>query len=169
MFTRSLSGFVVALVFSTNALAQTLPQVAQTANLSGPRFGVTMLSQDIVDRLALRGIRLDTSITQFGWQWERQFFTKDSGVTMVTEFVGLLGGLEQNIVIPSLNWLVGMRTKEGAEFGLGPNLSPSGVAIVFAAGVTFRTRAFNVPLNIAYVPSRSGSRVSILTGFSLRR
>lgn len=169
MFTRLLATFAVALTFSTNSFAQTLPVVTETANLSGPRFGVTMLSQDIVDRLALRGIRLRSSITQFGWQWERQFFTKDSGVTMVTEFVGLLGGLEQNIAIPSLNWLVGIRTREGAEFGLGPNLSPSGVAIVFAAGVTFRTRAFNVPLNIAYVPSRSGSRVSVLTGFSLRR
>ena len=169
MFIRLLPAFVVGMVLSNNAFAQTLPPLADTANLSGPRFGVTMLSQEVVDRLSARGIRLGSSITQFGWQWERQFYTKDSGVTMVTEFVGLLGGLEQNVAIPSLNWLVGMRTREGAEFGLGPNLSPSGVAIVFAAGVTFRTRAFNVPLNIAYVPSRSGSRVSVLTGFSLRR
>jgi len=161
--------FLLLTAFGSNAAAQTLPPMAETANLSGPRFGITVLSQSIVDGLARRGINLRPSITQFGWQWERQFYTKDSGATMVTEFVGLLGGLEQSIAIPSLNWLVGIRTRDGAEFGLGPNLSPGGFAIVFAAGITFRTRAFNVPLNVAVVPSRSGNRVSVLTGFSLRR
>jgi hypothetical protein len=88
---------------------------------------------------------------------------------MVTEWVALMGGLDQGVALPSVSWLVGVRGRDGAEFGLGPNVTPAGVAIVFAAGMTFRTRAFNVPVNVAVVPSKSGTRVSIMTGFSLRR
>jgi hypothetical protein len=87
----------------------------------------------------------------------------------VTEWVGLVGGLDQNVMLPSLSWIVGVRTRDGAEFGIGPNVTPAGTAIVFATGMTFRTGALNVPVNVAVVPSKSGTRVSILTGFSLRR
>jgi len=154
---------------SSPAWAQDLPPVAETASLSGPRFGMTMLSQGIVDKLWDRGITVRPSITQFGWQWEKQFFTRGSGVTMVSEWVGLIGGLEQSVLLPSVSWLVGIRNRSGAEFGIGPNITPAGVALVFAAGMTIRSGAFNVPINIAVVPSKSGTRVSLMTGFSLRR
>ena len=166
-----LAAFValVALTHAAPAGAQTLPPVPETANLSGPRFGLTMLSPGIVGKLSDRGIDVRPSISQFGWQWERQFFTRDSGATMVSEWVGLVGGLDQSVILPSVSWLVGIRSREGAEFGLGPNVTPAGVAIVFAVGMTFRTKAFNVPVNVAVVPSKSGTRVSLMTGFSLRR
>ena len=45
----------------------------------------------------------------------------------------LLGGLEQGLAIPSLNWMVGLRTSEGAEFGIGPNLTPAGAALALPA------------------------------------
>jgi len=38
-----------------------------------------------------------------------------------------------------------------------------------AAGVTVRTSSFNVPLNVAIVPSKVGTRVSVLSGFNMRR
>jgi len=34
--------------------------------------------------------------------------------------------------------------------------------------MTFRAGALNIPVNIAVAPSKSGSRVSVLSGFSLR-
>ena len=108
-------------------------------------------------------------ISQFGWQFERQFYTKDSGVTMVTQWVALVGGLEQSVVLPSLSWMVGVRTRDGAEFGIGPNITPAGTALVLATGMTFRAGALSIPLNVAVVPSKSGTRVSVLSGFSLRR
>jgi hypothetical protein len=43
------------------------------------------------------------------------------------------------------------------------------VALVVAAGVTMRTETFNIPLNVAIVPSKAGTRVSVLTGFNMRR
>ncbi len=151
------------------AASQTLPPVAKTADLSGPRFGLTLLSEGVIEELAKRDIEVGPHISQFGWQFERQFFTKGGPVTMVSEWVALVGGLEQGVVLPSLSWIVGVRTRDGAEFGIGPNITPAGTALVFATGMTFRAGPVNVPLNVAVVPSRVGTRVSLMTGFSLRR
>jgi len=175
---RALGSAVVTLCISTPAQGQvstqspvtrSLPPMSATADLSGPRFGLTLLSQGVVDALEERSLTVRPYISQFGWQFERQFFARESGVTMVTEWVALVGGLEQGVALPSLSWLVGVRTRDGAEFGIGPNITPAGTALVFATGMTFRTGAMNVPVNVAVVPSKRGTRVSVVTGFSLRR
>ena len=145
------------------------PPEAARANLSGPRFGITSLSDGIVEKFAENSLEIRPLITQFGWQFEKQFYSKDSGIAAVNEWVVLLGGLDQGVALPSLSWLVGVRTKEGAEFGVGPNITPVGVALTFAAGMTMRAGAFNVPMNIAVVPSKAGTRISFLTGFSMRK
>jgi hypothetical protein len=165
----SLFAVVLTLGLSAEALSQPIvPPLAESVSLSGPRFGLTLLSDGIVAKLDERDIHVGPHVSQFGWQFEKQFYTKDSGVTMVTEWVALVGGLEQSVALPSLSWLVGVRTRDGAEFGIGPNITPAGTALVFATGMTFRTGAVNVPLNVAVVPSKSGTRVTILSGFSLR-
>ena len=164
-----LAAAVVAGSLSAPALAQPLvPPPVKTVKLSGPRFGVTSLSDTAVERLRQTGVELRPLITQFGWQFEKQFYTKDSGFTAVNEWILLFGGLEQSVAIPSLSWMVGLRTREGAEFGFGPNLSPAGVALAVAGGMTFRAGALNVPVNVAVVPSKNGMRVSMLTGFNFR-
>ncbi|MEO7192435.1 MAG: hypothetical protein ABI051_15385 [Vicinamibacterales bacterium] len=163
---------VLVMMRAAPAAAQDMtvpPPLTHTVELAGPRFGFTMLTQGVVDALAERRIQIKPVISQFGWQVEKQFYSHASGVTAVTEFVGLLGGLEQGVALPSGNWLVGLRSREGAEFGIGPNISPAGVGLVIAAGVTFRAGALNVPMNFALVPSKDGVRVSVLTGFTLRR
>ena len=147
----------------------TPPPAPKTVSLSGPRFGFTVLSEGIVDKLHERSIDVRPTITQFGWQFEKEFYTKDSGLAAVNEWIVLLGGLEQSTALPSISWMVGLRTKEGAEFGIGPNLTAAGPALALAAGVTFRAGALNVPMNFAVVPSKAGTRVSILTGFNMRR
>ncbi|HKC41966.1 MAG TPA: hypothetical protein VKC15_20650 [Gemmatimonadales bacterium] len=110
-----------------------------------------------------------STVSQFGWQFERQFYARDGGVTALNEWVFLLGGLDQGVAIPSLSWMAGLRTWEGAEFGVGPNVTPAGVALAIAAGMTIRTGSLNIPMNFAVVPSKAGTRVTMLTGFSLRR
>jgi hypothetical protein len=159
---------VVPSLGHAQTLTPQLPPYAKTADLSGPRFGLTLLSDGIVQKLEDRGVDVGPHISQFGWQFEKQFFTRDSGVTMVTEWIGLVGGLDQSVVLPSLSWMVGVRTHDGAEFGLGPNVTPAGTALVLATGMTFRAGAMNIPVNVAVVPSKSGTRVTLLTGFSLR-
>jgi len=162
-------GVLLAMLACAPAASQTLPPIAKTADLSGPRFGLTLLSDGVVQELAKRDIDVSTPISQFGWQFERQFFAKGGPVTMVTEWVVLVGGLEQSVALPSLSWMVGVRTHDGAEFGIGPNITPAGTALVLATGMTFRAGALNVPVNVAVVPSKVGTRVSVLTGFSLRQ
>jgi hypothetical protein len=145
------------------------PPKPVVANLSGPRFGVTTLSDGIVEKLHDRFIDVSPVISQFGWQFEKQFYAKDGGVAMLNEWVFLLGGLDQGMALPSLSWMVGMRTANGTEFGVGPNVTPVGISLAMAAGTTIRTGFLNVPVNIAVVPSKSGMRVSFLTGFSIRK
>jgi hypothetical protein len=152
--------------------AQTLspaPPPAREIDLSGPRFGFTSLSDGIVAKLHERDIDVKPLITQFGWQFERQFYSKHGGVSALNEWVVLVGGLDQGVPIPSVSWLVGLRSSSGAEFGVGPNVTPAGVALAFAAGVTFRSGFLNVPVNVAVVPSKDGLRMSMLSGFSWRR
>ena len=144
------------------------PRFTKTVNLSGPRFGLTALSPGVVDELHKKQIDVTSNISQFGWQFEKQFYTRESGVAAVNEWVFLLGGLDQGVALPSLSWMVGLRTREGAEFGIGPNVTPAGVALALAAGVTFRAGNLNVPMNVAVVPSKAGTRLSVLTGFNMR-
>jgi hypothetical protein len=162
---------VLALTFSTPALSQPIvPPVADIVSLSGPRFGGTFLSDGIVRKLKKDdGLTVAPVISQFGWQFEKQFYSTATGPTAVTEAVVLFGGLEQGVVLPSVSWLVGVRTRNGTEFGVGPNITPVGVALAIAGGMTFRTGVLNVPVNLAIVPSKSGVRVSVLSGFNLRR
>jgi hypothetical protein len=154
----------------TVALAQTdrVPPPVQRIKLSGPRFGVTYLGGAIVDSLAAHDVDVSPVITQFGWQFERLIFAGDNGLSAVTEWVVLVGGLEQSAFLPSVSWLVGIRGPRGAEFGVGPNVSAAGSALAIAAGVTTRAGAFNLPVNIAVVPSKVGTRVSLLVGFTTR-
>lgn len=146
------------------------PRATKEVNLSGPRFGMTMLSPGTVAALEDNEIFLQRPLVmQFGWQFEKRLYTTEEGLTALTEFVPLISGLEQGVALPSLNWLVGIRTPQGTEFGIGPNITPIGVGLVVAGGVTVRTGALNVPINVAIASSKSGMRVSILTGFNLRR
>jgi hypothetical protein len=169
VFSTALALLVCALA-ARPAVAQTIPPPAHEADLAGPRFGITALTPGILDKLkADEGWDLAPVVTQFGWQFEKQFYGKTGGPTFVTEAVVLVGGLEQGVAIPSLSWLVGVRAFDGPEIGVGPNVTPAGVALALAAGKTFRAGVLNVPVNIAVVPSRLGMRVSLLTGFSLRR
>ena len=161
---------VAIVLLASRAEAQTnVPPVARAISLSGPRFGLTLLSEGVQQALVDRDIHVRSHVSQFGWQFEKQFQTRSSGTAVVSEWVGLVGGLEQGVVLPSLSWMVGIRTAEGAEFGIGPNITPAGSALVLATGMTFRAGPVNVPLNVAVVPSKAGTRVTVLSGFALRR
>jgi hypothetical protein len=167
---QALGPVLVGALFPIAALAQDtrIPPVVERISLSGPRFGVTYLGGAIVDSLAAHGVDVSPVITQFGWQFERLMFTSQNGLSAVTEWVILVGGLEQSTFLPSVSWLVGLRGARGAEFGVGPNVSAAGSALAIAAGFTTRAGALNLPVNVAVVPSKIGTRVSVLVGFTTR-
>lgn len=142
-------------------------QIVVPIKLSGPRFGLTYIGPgELADRLKQEEI--SQLITQFGWQFEKSFFSLPSGVQGLVEGVVLVGGIEQNTFLPSASMLIGVRNKNGFEFGVGPNASLAGFAMTFAAGVTFRSNEINFPVNFALVPSEGGLRFSILAGFNAR-
>jgi hypothetical protein len=145
------------------------PPAASRVSLSGPRFGVSFLSPGIADKIERETAhRVQPAVTQFGWQFEKRF-VGGGNLSGVTEWIVLVGGMEQGLVLPSLTWLVGVRARSGTEFGMGPNVSPAGSAVVLAVGRTFRAGALNLPVNLAVVPSASGVRVGLLCGFNTRR
>ena len=159
-----------ALIQAAPLAAQQPSDLVRELNRSGPRFGITWLAGDIVDTLkAKHDIDVAPIITQFGWQFERQLASLENGPVALNEFVLLVGGLDQGEFLPSLTWLVGIRTRSNFEIGLGPNITPAGVALALSSGVTYRVGALAVPVNIAVVPSKLGPRISILTGFNLYR
>jgi hypothetical protein len=162
---------LAALLVASPAWSQSRPRgVTDTVDMSGPRFGLTMLNQKSVDTLfEKKGITVQPMISQFGWQFERRLYTNGDGVTMLMEWVPLVSGLDQGLALPSLNWMTGLRTAGGSEFGIGPNITPLGVGLVAAAGVTMRTGALHVPFNVAVATSKSGARLSVMTGFNVRR
>ncbi len=105
--------------------------VTDTVDMTGPRFGITMLNQESVDTLLeKKNISVHPMISQFGWQFEHRLYTNGDGVTMLTEWIPLLSGLDQGVALPSLNWLTGLRTAGGTEFGIGPNITPLGVGLI---------------------------------------
>lgn len=145
-----------------------VPPPMERVSLSGPRFGITFLGGALTDSLAAHNVDIAPVITQFGWQFEKQFYAIQGGPSAVTEWVVLVGGMEQGTFLPSLSWITGLRTPGGAEFGVGPNLSVAGAALVLAGGFTTRVGALNIPLNLAVVPGKTGVRVSVLAGFTAR-
>jgi hypothetical protein len=152
----------------------------------GPRFGLTCITPGILtSRLENEG--KNPLITQFGWQFEKRVFAIQNGPTGIMEFIPLVGGMEQGLFLPSASLLVGIRgsEKNPVEFALGPNLSVSGIGMVFAIGTNFHSGNINFPVNIAYVPStgkreyngatgetitrQTGHRITLTVGFNMRK
>lgn len=92
---KALLAAIFTVGFSATALAQVAPPRARSISLSGPRFGITYLDRGILDKLKERDIEVKSTITQFGWQFEKQLYAKDSGVSALNEWVVLVGGLDQ--------------------------------------------------------------------------
>jgi hypothetical protein len=159
---------VTAVAVPAQMDAQQPGELVRRLGRTGPRFGVTWMSGALVDTIQSK-YNLDVLpvVTQFGWQFESQFASLENGPVALNEWVVLVGGLDQGLFLPSLTWLVGIRTQGGFEFGVGPNATPATVALAMSTGYTFKAGALAVPVNVAVVPSRYGMRVSVLTGFNL--
>ena len=141
---------------------------AQIQSLAGPRLGLVYISASPGSSFLNGDLPLDemgelpqdyndiasggfTSL--YGWQWESRF--ADGGnVTGIVEWIALVGGMEKGKFLPSVSSMVGARTASGIEFAIGPNLSMTGIAMVFGVGYNFKSGSLNMPVNIAFVPGR---------------
>jgi len=164
-----LSTIIVACI-STNVLAQydTVKSLPPVVKLSGPRLGITYVGPGSVQDAIHEAERTEV-ISQFGWQFENRLFSLEDGTTGLIEYVLLVGGLEQNMFLPSATMLIGLRTGSGFEFGAGPNLSLAGAGFAISVGYTIKNEYMYFPINLAVVPSNTGVRFSLLFGFNARR
>lgn len=135
---------------------------------SGPRVGVAYLTRGSETARNL-GKSYSNPTSLFGWQFEHPFQLGPTMPTVVSEVVLLVGGLEQNLVLPTATWLIGVRQRNGVEFGVGPTVSGSGTQLAFAAGVTHRFGLVNVPVNVAIAPARVGVALTLTAGFNTSR
>ena len=155
------------LVF-TYAVEENINGQNGVTNLSGPRLGVTLITGKSATTLE-EDFDAIPIISQFGWQFEWRFYSIEGASTGIVEFVPLIGGVEQGLFLPSLSGLIGIRGPKGTEFGIGPNISITGAAIVAAVGVTKQAGQLNIPFNFAVVASKEGYRFSFLIGFNVAR
>ncbi len=137
--------------------------------LSGPRFGFTAFTGDVARYR--HSIGKAAIMSQFGWQFETQIVSTQSGHQALMEWIVLVGGVEQDEFNLSVSWLTGYRLPNGLEFGVGPNVSfrkeggdPT-TAMIVAAGVTLPFGELYVPLNMAIAFAEGGPRFTTLMGW----
>ena len=96
-----------------------------TLRLNGPRMGFSVTMGDAAERLQAPktegGYEMFPVITQFGYQFETQYLSAGNFQALL-EFIGLVGGLESGVFIPSISVLNGFRSNiNGWEFAFGPS------------------------------------------------
>ncbi|HEY6160637.1 MAG TPA: hypothetical protein VI112_05420 [Bacteroidia bacterium] len=169
-----------------------VPEYDDRAKYDGPRVGFTYVGDGyIADQMRADG--KTPMITQFGYQFETRLFHTPNGLSGRMEFVPMLGGLEQGMFLPSASLMMGIRMGRGLELGMGPNLSRTGMGMIFAIGTSFHSGGVNFPVHLAVLPSvgkkvttytidpstnnyvshdmiiHSGVRISLLIGFNVKR
>ena len=176
---------------------------AQIEKLAGPRIGMTLITAGPIADFLHEGFDFDENdrygstgsafTTQYGWQWESRFADGGGEIIGIVEWIVLVAGMEQGKFLPSATSIIGARTDKGLEFGVGPNLSLSGVGMVFGIGYNFKSGNLNLPVNIAFMPGRNltgnihnynedtnveyneeydyntGARISIMIGFNMSK
>ena len=168
---------------------------AQIEQLAGPRIGVTLITPGSTADFIHEGFDFDEDedgkygstgsafTTQYGWQWESRFAEGGGNVTGIVEWIALVGGMEQGMFLPSVSSVIGVRTANGLEVGVGPNLSLSGIGMIFGIGHNFKSGNLNLPVNLVIMPGKSkegdfngesytynsGARISIMVGFNMSK
>jgi hypothetical protein len=177
---------------------------AQIEKLAGPRLGVTFISPGPIADFLHDGFDFDGDeeqygstgpaiTTLYGWQWESRFADGGGQIVGIVEWIVLVGGMEKGMFLPSASSIIGARMDNGLEFGVGPNLSLSGIGMVFGMGYNFKSGNLNLPINISVIPGKgmtgtlhhndwdnnnhweeeyeynTGTRVAITLGFNMSK
>jgi hypothetical protein len=114
--------------------------------------------------------------TQFGVSLEQRIRLGDTESHFAFQEILHVGGLDQGLILPSLNVLIGFRSRLGLELGFGPNITVQydgvsfdvPVTVVYAVGWTFNFSDVYIPVDIAVMPTpRDGHiRLTLMTGFN---
>jgi hypothetical protein len=178
--------FLLFLAFAVlPALAQEQEKTKRLEIVYGPRVGVTWVvtSQEDFDA-AIQGVfpadrEYFPIFTQFGFNLEQRIRLGNTQSHFAFQEVLILGGLDQNIILPSFSVMIGFRSRIGLEFGLGPNValrrSSEGpgvdLSVAYSLGWTFAFEDVFVPVDLAVIPTPSDGnpRITLLTGFNFKK
>jgi len=155
---------VLAALLLTGLLLHTA--TAATISNAGPRVGMMGLSGSAASRA--KELNMSPLMSAFGWHMETEFTSTLGAAKGNSSLVLLLVGADQGKALPSATWLVGMRTAEGNEIGMGPNISPAGSGFTVTIGRTRRTGDLNIPVNLSGTFSPHSFRLGLLTGFNTK-
>jgi hypothetical protein len=137
--------------------------------LSGPRFGFTAFTGEVADQR--RAADLETIMSQFGWQFETQIVSQESGNQALLEWLILVGGVESDEFNLTGSFITGYRLANGLEFGVGPSIgyNPDSEkhtsSLIIAGGTTVPFGDIFVPLNLAVAMADGGPRLTTLIGW----
>ena len=156
--------------------------VRRTQLLFGPRLGLTAVvvqPSDFNDEMQNEFPSSDKNyfpvFTEMGVEAQELVPIGESPHSFAVHEAFFLGGLDQGMVIPSANLVVGFRSSWGIELGLGPYLtvlSPGGRVrlvggVVYLLQFTLVLKGFSLPITLTMVPipSYANPRLSLITGF----
>jgi hypothetical protein len=171
---------VAALLATTPAVsAQRSPPVPEDRQvqrlprqqLSGPRFGFTTFTGDVA-RMR-QDLGKSTIMAQFGWQFETQIMSTETGGQALMEWLLLVGGMEQDDLSTGLAWIAGYRLESGLEFGVGPNFSwnrnsedlTTSMVAALGASIPAAGGDILIPVNVAVAFAEGGPRITTLAGW----
>lgn len=147
--------------------------IIKPLKLSGPRVGISFVPNisdfGISDYFGDSTLNPSPYLSQFGWQFEWKYFETKGGSAGLFEVIPMVGGLDQGLLIPSLNLITGYRSESGFEIGAGPNFSLLSSGFSVATGYAFKSEHMYFPVNFAMTKSRDGMRYTMIFGFSKRR
>ncbi len=113
-------------------------------NLQGPRFGYAFIFGNDASTLSRSkdngGYEAYPAMFQFGYQFEKQYLN-EGNYQALFEFIPMLTGIDQQMIIPSMTFLNGFRNnKNGWEVAIGPSIGLSSYANVAKIGVNTYTQ-----------------------------
>jgi hypothetical protein len=168
---------IVAIMIATEIFAQKRSENFKNnpVNVNGVRVGATYIftnnspsgkeEQKVLDKNNIGNL-----ITQFGWQFEKQYSSGIGNTAGITEIVVFAGGLNQGTIIPSLSGIVGFRLDNGLQFGGGPNLTVTKrlftPGFVWITGHSTVIGKLHIPIDVVLTQSRNGVHLTLTTGFA---
>jgi hypothetical protein len=146
----------------------------EESDWSGPRLGFMFAPGDAAISHRLKDNGLGGIVSQFGWHFEKRVVPFAGGPTLVTEAIPLFGGVEYGKFVPSLTTILGLRTRSGIEFGMGPSLTlqsaySANLGLVIAAGRSIDYGDMSIPLNLAVSTNPKGTMISLVAGYSMHQ
>jgi len=173
---KSILTLITVCVFSMLTVAQddteqsSTSRQAKSIKLAGPRAGITFIGGELGKQM--RDNNITTFVSQVGWQFETRFFETRDGLQGLFEVVTLLSGFETSATAVSGSLLVGFRTRNGFEAGVGPSLSSANGgtnSFILAVGHTYKSDNVYIPVNFAVDPSPNAVKYTFLIGFILKK